>query len=55
MLLGQLHDDIEALNGLDLDALSDTELDDLAVGLQAEASRFVAAQARWDARTGVGR
>ena len=54
MVLGELHDQIEALNTLDLDSLSDAELSGLVVGLQAEVSLLAAAQARllarWDKR-----
>jgi 5-methylcytosine-specific restriction endonuclease McrA len=45
---------IETLNAIDLDTLSDQDLDDLVVGLQDSCSRLAAAQARlvarWDAR-----
>ena len=50
MLLGRLHDEIEALNTRDLDALGDVELSDLVFEMQAEASLFAAAQARVLAR-----
>src|SRR4051812_16128611 len=45
---------IDALHAIDLDSLSDEELDDCVVGLQESCSRLAAAQARllarWDAR-----
>src|SRR4051794_25023559 len=45
---------IDALNAVDLDSLSDQELDDHVVGLHASCSRLAAAQARllarWDTR-----
>src|SRR6478672_248455 len=54
MALRQLEDGIAALNALDLDTLSDTELNDLALDLQTQSSLLAAAQARilarWDAR-----
>src|SRR4051812_17959569 len=52
-MLERLDQAIGALNAIDLDGLSDQELDDLVVGLQDSCSRLVAAQARllarWDA------
>src|SRR3954470_10881391 len=53
-MLQGLRDAVDALNAVDVDGLSDTELHELVTGLQREGERLEAAQARllarWDAR-----
>src|SRR3954470_2172185 len=53
-MLEGLDQAIDALNAIDLDALSDEELNECVLGLQDSCSRLAAAQARllarWDAR-----
>src|SRR4051794_12945751 len=53
-MLGGLDAAIDALNAIDLDALSDEDLNEVVLGLQERCSRLAAAQARllarWDAR-----